>query len=87
MPCYLMQHEATGRGWGFGIHEALDQIGAILGPLLVSAILFYKHSYPLGFACLLFPATCALAILFFSRKLYPHPEHLEIPSLPSNQKV
>ncbi len=26
-----------GRGWGFGLHEALDQTGATIGPLLVSA--------------------------------------------------
>lgn len=74
--------QATGRGWGFGIHESLDRIGAILGPLFMSAILFYKHSYSLGFACLLFPALCALVILFLSCKLYPHPEHLEIPHFP-----
>ena len=28
----------VGRGWGFGIHEALDQIGAIIGPLIFSAV-------------------------------------------------
>jgi hypothetical protein len=33
---------ATGRGWGFGLHEALDQIGAIIGPLFMAAILFFK---------------------------------------------
>lgn len=71
--------QATGRGWGFGIHEALDKIGGLLGPILISAILFYRHSYTLGFACLLFPALCAIAILFLSRRLYPHPENLEIP--------
>lgn len=71
---------AVGRGWGFGIHEALDQIGAIIGPLLVSAILFYQESYALGFACLLFPALCALLVLVLSQRLYPHPEELEIPN-------
>ena len=30
-----------GQGLAFGIHEALDQIGAISGPLIISFILFY----------------------------------------------
>lgn len=69
---------ATGRGWGFGLHEAMDQAGAIVGPLLMAGILFYRHSYTIGFALLLIPALCALALLAFSRYLYPHPEDLEI---------
>src|SRR5271166_5405469 len=32
----------VGRGFGFGLHEALDQIGALTGPLIVAAILFFK---------------------------------------------
>ena len=28
-----------GRGWAFGVNEALDQIGAFLGPLAVAAML------------------------------------------------
>jgi hypothetical protein len=29
----------TGLGWGFGLHGALDQTGAVLGPLIVGAAL------------------------------------------------
>lgn len=73
---------ATGRGLGFGIHDALDQIGAVLGPAFISAILFFQHSYAFGFAFLLLPALCALSILLIARKLYPHPDELEA-SLPA----
>src|SRR3989337_1863569 len=38
----------VGRGWGFGIHEALDQIGAILGPLIISCVLYYQENYRLS---------------------------------------
>jgi MFS family permease len=33
----MLSHACSqvGQGWGFGLHEALDQIGAILGPLIV----------------------------------------------------
>ena len=47
----------TGRGWGFAIHEAMDQIGAVTGPLLVLGILFVsKNNYPLAFKWLAVPA-------------------------------
>jgi len=31
-----------GRGWGFGLHEALDQVGAVLGPLLAAVVLAWR---------------------------------------------
>jgi MFS family permease len=66
-----------GRGWGFGLHEALDQIGAVLGPLIVTAVLYYKGSYRTGFAVLLLPALLALSVLVVARLLYPRPRDLE----------
>lgn len=67
-----------GRGWGFGLHEAMDQIGAIIGPLIVSFVLYYQGSYQTSFGILLIPALCALSILACARILYPHPQHLEV---------
>lgn len=67
----------TGRGWGFGLHEALDQIGAVIGPLLMSAILAFRESYTLGFVVLLFPALTALVLLAVAHYFYPRPEELE----------
>lgn len=66
-----------GRGWGFGLHEAMDQIGAVAGPLIVSVVLYYQGSYPFSFALLLIPALCALIVLFVARWLYPRPHDLE----------
>jgi MFS family permease len=68
----------TGRGWGFGLHEALDQIGAISGPLIVASVLYYQGSYPMSFGMLLIPALFALIILTAARLLHPNPEHLEV---------
>ncbi|CDZ80260.1 multidrug resistance protein MdtH [Candidatus Rubidus massiliensis] len=73
--------QQTGRGWGFGLHEAFDQIGAVLGPLIVSAFLYYQGSYQMSFAMLLIPAICALCVLVCARILYPHPRDLEIKNL------
>ena len=39
---------AVGRGWGFGFHEAMDQIGAVTGPLIVAAVLYFQGGYRAG---------------------------------------
>lgn len=68
----------TGRGWGFGLHEAMDQIGAMLGPLIVAGVLYFRGGYQTGFAVLLVPAVLALAVLLAARFLYPTPRDLEV---------
>lgn len=69
-----------GRGWGFGLHEALDQIGAVVGPLAVAAVFYLKGSYRTGFAVLLAPALLALGVLLAARFLYPRPQDFEVGS-------
>lgn len=69
--------DSIGRGWGFGLHEALDQIGAICGPLVVAAVFFSRGTYQAGFALLLIPALIALTVLFIAYRLYPTPHDLE----------
>jgi MFS family permease len=73
-----------GRGWGFGLHEAMDQTGAFLGPLLGAGILFVRTNgqadiagYQLVFALLAVPASLAFLSLLVARILYPHPAHIE----------
>ncbi len=66
-----------GRGWGFAVHEALDQVGAMSGPLLVTAVLWFRGSYRECYAVLLIPAILAILTLLFARFLYPRPHELE----------
>ena len=68
----------VGHGWGFGLHNALDQTGAIIGPLIVAVILYMRGSYQMAFAFLLLPAVLALIVLVISRFLYPYPSNLEV---------
>lgn len=70
--------QKMGMGWVFGLHEAIDQIGAMLGPLIVATVLYYKGGYQHSFAILLIPALLALTVLAFARYLYPHPQALEM---------
>src|SRR5207302_3257569 len=69
--------QLTGRGWGFGLHEAMVQIGAFLGPLVVAFTLAESHQYSRGFAVLAIPAALAIATLFTARSLYPDPTRFE----------
>jgi MFS family permease len=65
--------ELAGPGKAFGIHEALDQIGAIAGPLAVGAILASGRSYAQALRWLAIPTLAALALLGAARYLYPTP--------------
>ena len=70
-----------GRGKGFGLHEAMDQIGAVLGPLILAGVIHFKGSYGTGYITLLCPAILAICVLLAARLLYPQPRNLEV-SLP-----
>ena len=66
-----------GRGLGFGIHEAMDQIGAFGGPLIVALVFYLKMGYKPAFLVLLIPALIALSLLTFARMIYPAPQKFE----------
>jgi MFS family permease len=74
--------EMGGYGWAFGLHEALDQCGALFGPLAAAAILAWRGDYRLAFAMLFIPALVMLSLLAVARLTYPHPEEME--SAPPN---
>jgi len=68
---------AGGYGWAFGLHEALDQLGAMFGPLAVSVILAHSGNYREAFAILLVPAAINVSLVLFARVLYPKPHDME----------
>jgi MFS family permease len=70
-------HE-IGRGWGFGLHEAMDQTGALIGPLILAAVLAHGAGYRVGFAFLLIPALTSLILLLSAQRQFSHPQDLEI---------
>lgn len=75
----MLSHAAgeMGYGWAFGVHEALDQSGALIGPLAVSGVLAVRGDYRSAFVFLLIPALITLSILVAARLAYPRPEDLE----------
>lgn len=78
----LLSHAAmqVGRGFGFGLHEAMDQIGAVAGPLMVAAMLSWQYGYRGGFAILVIPAVLGLLVLLIVQRVYPNPRDFEPPS-------
>ncbi|MDE2345875.1 MAG: MFS transporter [Gammaproteobacteria bacterium] len=71
-----------GHGRAFGLHEFLDQLGAVLGPLLVAAVVAYA-GYRWGFAVLIVPALLALIFLWRARGLQPDPAPAPAPADPA----
>lgn len=76
----MLSHAAKqmGYGWGFGLHEALDQLGALFGPLVAAAVLAHHGDYRSAFTMLLVPAIVTLTVLIFARLEYPRPEDLDV---------
>lgn len=66
-----------GRGWGFGIHEALDQIGAIIGPLIFTAAFLFRGDYRSGFALMIVPFVLMILTLALVRMRLPDPVAFE----------
>jgi MFS-type transporter involved in bile tolerance (Atg22 family) len=66
----LLAHAAgpVGLGRGFGVHKALDQIGAFAGPLLVAALVAVTGVLWPALAILAVPGAAAIALLVWLRR-------------------
>nr|WP_245545869.1 MFS transporter [Nocardia higoensis] len=76
----LLSHAttATGRGRGFAVHEALDQIGALIGPLTVAAVLAVTGgNYGPALGILALPGALVMALLVWLRARVPDPTRYE----------
>lgn len=68
----------TGRGSAFGVHQALDATGAMLGPLLLAAVLGWRDGdYRLAFGVLVVPGVLVLVVLAWLRLRVPDPGDYE----------
>ncbi|MDH5794245.1 MAG: MFS transporter [Candidatus Bathyarchaeota archaeon] len=56
----------VGAGKAFGIHELLDQIGAILGPLMVAFLMLSTNNYSFTFSFLFLPFLVLLVVLAYT---------------------
>lgn len=58
----------VGAGKAFGIHELLDQIGAIIGPAIVATLMFATSNYQFTFSFLFIPFLLLLVALVYTYK-------------------
>lgn len=64
---------AVGRGRGFAVHKALDQVGAFAGPLLVAALVAATGLIWPAMAVLAVPGALAVGLLLWTRLRVPDP--------------
>lgn len=60
----------AGQGWIFGFHEAMDQLRATVGPLIVALVLALRGRYSDAYALPLIPAILAVAVVVVGRFVY-----------------
>lgn len=59
--------DVVGHGWGFGLHAAMDQTGAVIGPLLLGVAIARLHGVGPAFLLLAIPGFLALSSLLLAR--------------------
>ncbi len=72
--------EVIGQGWAFGLHAALDQSGAMLGPLLAALVLSLRQDYHAAFGWLGPSALITLLLVGAVRLRYPRAGRISAPS-------
>ncbi|MGI8741271.1 MAG: MFS transporter [Bryobacteraceae bacterium] len=63
--------DVVGHGWGFGLHAAFDQTGAVLGPLLMAAAVAQSNHFGPAFLRLAYPGAACLVALVLARWINP----------------
>ena len=71
---------SVGRGRGFGVHKALDQTGAFLGPLLVAGVVAVTTHQWAGLLVLAVPGFVALGVLAWMHQYVGDPRHEHVPA-------
>src|ERR1700761_878603 len=71
--------EHIGQGWAFGLQEAMDQAGAMIGPLIIAFVLAHHGDYRHAFLWLAVPAVLTLASIGTVAILYPFAGHVAPP--------
>lgn len=63
----------VGTGKGFGVHKALDQVGAFSGPLVVAGVIALSGHMAWALAVLAIPGAVSLVLLVRTQRNFPDP--------------
>jgi MFS family permease len=84
----IISHAAPGMGGAgraFGLHEAMSDIGSMVGPIIVAVMLQANFGYSAAISILAIPALLALIVVLLTMRWYPKPIELEAPCDATNQ--
>ncbi len=75
--------EGIGKGKGFGIHEVIDQLGAVGGPSILGFLLAYHQDeleigFRAGFSILGIPAILSMIAISYAYVNYPNPRSISL---------
>ena len=71
--------DRIGQGWAFGLHEALDQTGALAGPLIAALVLARHGDYRDAFLWLGIPAVLTILSVIAVGLRFPYAENIAPP--------
>jgi MFS family permease len=77
--------EVVGHGSGFGLHAAMDQTGAVLGPVFVAISVARTHHFGPAFLWLALPAAGAFVSLLFAKAA--RSKHATPPPAPAKKNL
>jgi MFS family permease len=66
-----------GKGWVYAVNTAMDETGAMLGPLLIALALYLQTDFRTAYGLLLICALLAMVSLAAARVIFPVPSVLE----------
>ena len=69
--------EHIGQGWAFGLHEAMDQTGALMGPLIAALVLAHHHQYATALLWLGIPACLTILCVVITALRFPYAGHVK----------
>lgn len=67
----LISYYAAEKGKAFGLHRAMDTLGAVIGSLLAFLFLFWAWTYSQIIFFTIFPGICAVVLIFFVKEVDP----------------
>ena len=58
--------KGIGAGKAFGLHELMDQLGAVLGPFIIATVLYMTNNYSIAYKALFLPYAVLIIIVIFT---------------------
>lgn len=77
----MLSHAGTdvGRGWAYGLQEALSSVGGMIGPMIIVLVMLCGGNYQIGYEIMIVPLLFAMVLLAYAWRINPRPRDMEGP--------